>query len=71
MNLIIKLLLPLFFWYLCSLCTYFNQAKYAIVIDYDTEAILFEKDAYEKIYPASMSKLMTYMCYLMSCPKVQ
>ncbi len=37
----------------------FTKAKYAIVMDYDTENILFSKLANEKIYPASMSKLMT------------
>ena len=60
MNLKIKLLLPLFFLGICAHSAPIStKAKYAIVIDYDTEAILFEKDAYEKIYPASMSKLMT------------
>ena len=60
MNLIIKLLLPFFFLGICAHSAPIStKAKYAIVIDYDTEAILFEKDAYEKIYPASMSKLMT------------
>ena len=36
-----------------------TSAKYAIVIDYDTEAVLYDKDANKRIYPASMSKLMT------------
>ena len=36
-----------------------SKAKYAAVIDMDTEAVLFSKNASSKIYPASMSKLMT------------
>ncbi len=36
-----------------------TSAKYALIIDYDTGSILFEKDADKKVFPASMSKLMT------------
>ena len=36
-----------------------SKAKYATVIDLDTEAVLYSKNANSKIYPASMSKLMT------------
>ncbi len=36
-----------------------TSAKYALIIDYDTGNILFEKGSDKKIYPASMSKLMT------------
>ena len=36
-----------------------SKAKYATVIDLDTGAVLYSKNATSKIYPASMSKLMT------------
>ncbi len=36
-----------------------TTAKYALIIDYDTGNILYEKKADSRIYPASMSKLMT------------
>jgi len=39
-------------------------AKTAIVLDYDTGAILFDKNANERVPPASMSKIMTaYVVY--------
>jgi D-alanyl-D-alanine carboxypeptidase (penicillin-binding protein 5/6) len=39
-------------------------AREAIVVDYDTGAVLFEKDADMPVHPASMSKLMTlYMLF--------
>ena len=36
-----------------------TQAKYAVLMDYDTKTILFEKEAYVRMSPASMSKMMT------------
>ena len=36
-----------------------TTAKYALIIDYDTGNILYEKKADSRIFPASMSKLMT------------
>ena len=36
-----------------------SKAKYATVVDFDTGAVLYSKNATSKIYPASMSKLMT------------
>ncbi len=36
-----------------------SKADYALVVDYQTGAVLFEKNSNSKIYPASMSKLMT------------
>src|SRR5262249_40925267 len=36
-----------------------TAAKQALVIDYQTGSTLFEKNADQSIYPASMSKLMT------------
>ena len=39
-------------------------AKQAIVVDYDTDAVLLEKNADERMPPSSMSKLMTmYMVF--------
>ena len=36
-----------------------SKADFATVIDFDTGAILYEKNSNSKVYPASMSKLMT------------
>ena len=36
-----------------------TSAKYALIIDYQTGNILFDKNANQRVYPASMSKLMT------------
>ena len=36
-----------------------TEAKYAIIQDHLSEKILFEKNADDKIYPASMTKIMT------------
>ncbi len=41
-----------------------TQAKQAILVDFETGAVLFEKNAYESMAPSSMSKLMTiYMVF--------
>jgi len=41
-----------------------TAARTAIVLDYDTGAVLFDKNAEERIPPASMSKIMTaYVVY--------
>ena len=42
-----------------SSATTSTTAKFAVVMDFDTENILYDKDANSRIYPASMSKLMT------------
>ena len=36
-----------------------TQARYVILLDHHSGEILYEKDADEKIYPASMTKIMT------------
>ena len=38
---------------------YETEAKQAILIDWDTKAVLFEKNADELMHPSSMSKMMT------------
>ena len=44
--------------------------KSAILIDADTGAILYEKNSYDKMYPASITKLCReWMLLLMSLPK--
>ena len=35
------------------------NARYAIIQDFHSKKILFEKDADSSIYPASMTKIMT------------
>lgn len=41
-----------------------TKAKQAILVDYETDAVLFEKNADETMFPASMSKIMTvYMVF--------
>ena len=36
-----------------------SNAEYALLIEYETNQVLYEKNSRKKIYPASMSKLMT------------
>ena len=36
-----------------------SGAEYALLIEYETNQVLYEKNSRKKIYPASMSKLMT------------
>ena len=38
-----------------------TQAEYAVIMDNDTGDVLFSKNADERMYPASMSKLMTIL----------
>ncbi|MDO5344788.1 MAG: D-alanyl-D-alanine carboxypeptidase family protein [Lachnospiraceae bacterium] len=40
------------------------QAASAVVMDLDTNALLYSKNAYEKMYPASITKIMTAMLAL-------
>ncbi len=44
---------------LASAATFETPARHAIMVDYDTGAVLFEKNADEPMPPASMSKMMT------------
>ena len=54
-------LLILFIFYIkpISSAPISTTAKFAIIMDFDTENILLDKKANSKIFPASMSKLMT------------
>jgi D-alanyl-D-alanine carboxypeptidase (penicillin-binding protein 5/6) len=54
----VKLLLVLVILPFSSM-SFETSAKQALVMDVETGKILFEKDGYEKMYPSSMSKLMT------------
>jgi D-alanyl-D-alanine carboxypeptidase (penicillin-binding protein 5/6) len=36
-----------------------TKAKQAVILDYATKAVLFEKSAFDPMYPASMTKMMT------------
>lgn len=36
-----------------------TKAKQAIILDYDTKAVLYEKSAFDPMYPASMTKMLT------------
>ncbi len=40
------------------------EAKAALLIDPDTEEILYEQDAHERLYPASVTKIMTCLLVL-------
>ena len=42
-------------------------AQNVILVETDTGKILYEKDAYEKIYPASTTKLMTAILVMENC----
>ena len=53
------LTIGIFFFYSTSAYPFISDAKYALLIDYETNQILYEKNSRKKIYPASMSKLMT------------
>ena len=53
------LTIGIFFFYSTSAYPFISDAKYALLIDYETKQILYEKNSRKKIYPASMSKLMT------------
>ena len=57
-----KLFLVLFFSFILVVSSQANldiKARTAILLDYHSNEILFEKDADRKIFPASMTKIMT------------
>lgn len=52
--------LCIIFLFLNNIChAYETKAKQALLIDGTTNTILFEKNAYQKMHPSSMSKMMT------------
>ena len=53
------LIISVFFFYSTPAYSFISDAKYALLVDYETNQILYEKNSRKKIYPASMSKLMT------------
>ena len=36
-----------------------TKATHAVILDYDTNEIIFDKNGSEKTYPASMTKILT------------
>lgn len=61
-------MLKIILTFLCGVCILYpsnahaifhTSAKYALIMDYKTGDVLYEKRGYEKMPPASMSKLMT------------
>jgi D-alanyl-D-alanine carboxypeptidase (penicillin-binding protein 5/6) len=59
MNKIIILIIIIFNLYNVSLANPNLQARTGILVDYHSDEILFELDADNQIYPASMTKIMT------------
>ena len=55
----LSLIFLLFAFNCQTLLSFDTSAKNALLMDFDTNQVLFSKHADKKIYPASMSKLMT------------
>ncbi len=58
-NKIFKIIFCILFFYSTPVFSFDTNSEYAFLIDYKTDQILFEKNSNKKIFPASMSKLMT------------
>ena len=56
---IFKIIFCILFFYSTPVFSFDTDSEYAFLIDYKTDQILFEKNSNKKIFPASMSKLMT------------
>tara|TARA_B000000475_G_scaffold99154_1_gene80339 strand:+ start:365 stop:1501 length:1137 start_codon:yes stop_codon:yes gene_type:complete len=56
---IFKIIFCILFFYSTPVFSFDTNSEYAFLIDYKTDQILFEKNSNKKIFPASMSKLMT------------
>ena len=46
-------------------------SDHVLLMDYDSGAILYEKDAYSKAYPASTTKIMTCILVLENCENIR
>ena len=55
----LKILFCILFFYSSSAFSFNTDSEYALLVDYKTNQILFEKNSTKRIFPASMSKLMT------------
>lgn len=55
----LKILFCILFFYSSSAFSFNTDSGYALLVDYKTNQILFEKNSTKRIFPASMSKLMT------------
>ncbi len=55
----IKILIIIFIFSPNFAHSFKSDAEYAFLIEYETNQVLYEKNSRKKIYPASMSKLMT------------
>lgn len=54
-----KYLISLYLFVSSIASAFETKAQYAILIDHDTQYVLFEKQAHEQMAPSSMSKMMT------------
>ena len=54
-----KIIFSILFFYSTPVFSFDTNSEYAFLLDYKTDQILFEKNSNKKIFPASMSKLMT------------
>ena len=59
MNKLISILLLFYFSHTLSMANPIVNARTAIVVDYHSDKILYELEADQQIYPASMTKIMT------------
>ena len=55
----LKIIFCILFFYSTPVFSFDTNSEYAFLLDYKTDQILFEKNSNKKIFPASMSKLMT------------
>ncbi|MDG2414408.1 MAG: D-alanyl-D-alanine carboxypeptidase [Hyphomicrobiales bacterium] len=55
----LKILFCILFFYSSPAFSFNTDSEYALLVDYKTNQILFEKNSTKRIFPASMSKLMT------------
>ena len=57
---ILKFVALLYVWTLASSASAFDtNAQHAVAMDHETGVVIFDKAAHEKMFPASMTKMMT------------